>query len=403
MALTCSLQLASLNVYNLSTRISVGGGDGHGMVWSYTNPSPTIINSDGATFGVGGSGVYNNNATVSCGHAHTYVRGYGTLGSIYVYSVTADVGATPICAVIPTVTTTTPTSITITGATGGGNVTSAGYPASVTDRGCCWSTSANPTTANAHTHNGSGTGIFTSSITGLLQNTLYHVRAYAINSTGTAYGADIQFTTLSQPILTTTAISNITETTASGGGNITSQGSSAVTARGVCWNTSVLPTTGNSHTHNGSGTGIFTSSIIGISQNNTYYVRAYAVNTQGIAYGNQETFSIPITPPRLTGGTDVHLFPSIGWSGKTQITTWAGATHQRWYSKLSTAPAYTLVKTLGKTTGNTTNYLVLTPNLNYSFYSTFYSITAESLPSNVIIINNTVSLPTATYSSIIIV
>ena len=97
---------------------------------------------------------------------------------------------------VPTVTTTTVSSISYTTATGGGNVT-ADNGHSVTARGICWSTSSNPTTSDSHTSDGTGTGSFTSSITGLSEGTTYHVRAYATNSEGTAYGSDVTFTTLS--------------------------------------------------------------------------------------------------------------------------------------------------------------------------------------------------------------
>ncbi|MCX6224868.1 MAG: hypothetical protein NTV01_09005 [Bacteroidia bacterium] len=96
--------------------------------------------------------------------------------------------------VIPTVTTTAISAITRTSATGGENVTSDGG-ATVTARGVCWSTSPNPTIANNPTFNGSGTGIFTSSLTGLTINTTYYVRAYATNSAGTGYGQQVQFET----------------------------------------------------------------------------------------------------------------------------------------------------------------------------------------------------------------
>ena len=93
------------------------------------------------------------------------------------------------------------------------------------------------------------------------------------------------------PTLTTTEISSIANTTASSGGNITNQGSSAVTARGVCWSTSQNPTIANSKTTNGSGTGAFTSNLTGLTSNTTYYVRAYATNSIGTAYGNQLSFT----------------------------------------------------------------------------------------------------------------
>lgn len=95
----------------------------------------------------------------------------------------------------PTVTTTTATSITQTGATSGGNVTLSGT-SSVTARGVCWKTTANPTIADNKTTNGSGLGSFTSAITGLTTGTLYHYRAYATSAIGTDYGVDLTFTTI---------------------------------------------------------------------------------------------------------------------------------------------------------------------------------------------------------------
>ena len=97
---------------------------------------------------------------------------------------------------IPIITTTAVTSIYGTNATSGGTISTDGG-APVTVRGVCWSTAANPTTAlSTKTSNGTGIGTFTSDITGLTKNTTYHVRAYAINSLGTAYGGDSVFTTL---------------------------------------------------------------------------------------------------------------------------------------------------------------------------------------------------------------
>jgi hypothetical protein len=97
-------------------------------------------------------------------------------------------------AILPTVTTTTPSALTAATAASGGAVTSDGGD-TVTARGVCWSTSANPTTTDSHTTNGTGTGSFTSAVSSLTENTTYHVRAYATNSVGTAYGSDLTFTT----------------------------------------------------------------------------------------------------------------------------------------------------------------------------------------------------------------
>ena len=186
---------------------------------------------------------------------------------------------------LPTVTTTAVSSITGTTADSGGNVTDDGGEA-VTARGVCWSTVANPTTADDNTVDGAGTGVFTSNITGLDPDTTYHVRAYATNSVGTAYGDDLAFTTDAIPSVTTTAISNVTGTTADSGGNVTDDGGEAVTARGVCWSTSPNPTTADDKTVDGAGTGVFTSDITGLDPDSTYHVRAYATNSIGTTYGD---------------------------------------------------------------------------------------------------------------------
>lgn len=90
---------------------------------------------------------------------------------------------------------------------------------------------------------------------------------------------------------TTTAITGINPTTASSGGNITSDGGASVTARGVCWNTSINPTIANSKTTDGTGTGLFTSNITGLSANTVYYIRSYATNSAGTSYGSELNFT----------------------------------------------------------------------------------------------------------------
>ena len=101
----------------------------------------------------------------------------------------------PVESHVPILTTTNVATITRSSAQSGGTITSDnGY--AITARGVCWSTNAQPTIAHSSTADGSGTGTFTSSITGLAYNTTYYVRAYATNSRGTGYGDTMSFTTL---------------------------------------------------------------------------------------------------------------------------------------------------------------------------------------------------------------
>ena len=93
------------------------------------------------------------------------------------------------------------------------------------------------------------------------------------------------------PAVTTDSISSITQTTAACGGNVTNDGGATVTARGVCWSLDLNPTVSDSHTTDGGGTGGFTSQITGLTPNKTYYVRAYATNSEGTSYGEQKPFT----------------------------------------------------------------------------------------------------------------
>ena len=200
--------------------------------------------------------------------------------------------------VIPAVTLASVTNITATTAATGGNVTSDGG-SEVTARGVCWSISTGPTTAADKTTDGTGPGNFSSSITGLTPGALYNIRAYAVNAVGTAYSSSTTFSALASiPVLTTNSLSAVTTTSGTSGGNIPNDGGAAITARGVCWNTSASPTTGNNKTTDGTGIGAFTSSITGLTANTTYYVRAYATNSAGTSYGDEavlKTFTATVT------------------------------------------------------------------------------------------------------------
>jgi hypothetical protein len=190
-----------------------------------------------------------------------------------------------------------------TTATTGGNISSDGG-SSISARGVCWNTATNPTILNSKTVDGSGAGSFTSNITGLTPNTTYYIRAYATNSAGTAYSSSEEvFTTVAPGVLATVTVtlgSGVGTTSITTGGNVTSDGGSVVTARGVCWSTSQNPTISNPKTVDGSGTGSFTSNVTGLTPNTIYYVRAYATNNAGTAYSASQ-FTFQTSPSHSIG------------------------------------------------------------------------------------------------------
>jgi uncharacterized protein (TIGR02145 family) len=192
---------------------------------------------------------------------------------------------------IPVLSTTAITDITQTTAKSGGNITSDGG-APITVHGVCWSTNENPTIDDNKTEDGTGAVSFTSSVTGLEPNTTYYLRAYATNSAGNGYGSTMSFTTQARfPVLSTREVTDITENSATSGGNITDDGGAPITVHGVCWSTNENPTIDDNKTEDGTGAGSFTSSVTGLEPNTTYYLRAYATNSAGTSYGSTMSFT----------------------------------------------------------------------------------------------------------------
>lgn len=213
----------------------------------------------------------------------------------------------------PVLSTTEPTEITQTTVTTGGNINSDGGE-DIISAGICWSTSTNTSVKDKHTNDAKELGNFTSKLTELTPDTKYYIRAYAVNKTEIGYGNEITFTTspIALATLSTANIDSITSTTAVGGGNITFDGGGAIIERGICWAIHQNPTTDNDRTLEGTGTGSYISDIKCLSFATTYYVRAYATNNAGTAYGNQLSFT--------TKGTNPIIFsPDLTYGSVTDI------------------------------------------------------------------------------------
>lgn len=215
--------------------------------------------------------------------------------------------------VTPTVTISSVTNITSVSASTGGNVTADGG-ATLTARGICWSsTNKIPTTADGNINSGSGLGSFTCPISGLSPGTTFYVNAYATNSVGTSYSSTSTFSTLAvTPNITTTELTNITTTTAVGGGTVTSDGGSPVLARGACWSTKQNPTLADNKTLDGTGIGIFTSTMTGLKAGTIYYVKAYATNSVGTMYGNEVSFKTAENIPPIADGSASDKIGQVG-------------------------------------------------------------------------------------------
>ena len=173
------------NVTSLGIPASISA---RGTCWgTLASPITNCVAESGTT-----TGVFTQARTGFTAGTTYYYRGYATNSTGTAYS--ADGTFTTL--IIPTVATPTSASVTGTTATLGANVTSLGNPASISARGVCYATTANPTTPCV-AEGSTTTGVFTKGVTGLTGGTLYYYRGYATNSTGTAYSADGSFTTTS--------------------------------------------------------------------------------------------------------------------------------------------------------------------------------------------------------------
>jgi len=235
--------------------------------------------------------------------------------------------------VVPTVKTLGVTDITEESAVVNYKISSDGGDM-VMQHGACWSLDANPTISlTTKTLDGSGTGSapgdYWSLVTGLLNGKSYHVKAYATNSVGTAYGEDITFNTrqISPPDgVTTKAVTTTASSAAICGGNISDAGGSLRIVRGVCWSTNPDPTieafstTDTIYSNDLGSYPSFTSIMTGLTAGTKYYVRAYASNQAGITYGNQTTFTTDVIVVEFDGklynsvtlGTQVWFAENLG-------------------------------------------------------------------------------------------
>jgi uncharacterized protein (TIGR02145 family) len=291
-----SIQVVTLPITEISLTSATGAAQissdkgvvvtERGLCWS-TLPYPTINNSN--VLAGQGEGSFTAILTELTANTIYYLRAYAKAGDLTIYGSVIIFKTRQIAL---NVTTLPVTEITQTTAKCGG-IVSCDIPTSVTAYGVCWSTTDNPTIADSKTPVGIGDGSFSSYITSLTGNTTYYFRAYATNIEGTTYGSTMTFkTSPTVPTMSTLAVNNIVVGSAKCDIKILSNGGAPITTYGVCYGTTPNPSLSNynSYTSSFTITDNSTHTITALIAYTKYYVRAYATNSVGTAYGNDLEF-----------------------------------------------------------------------------------------------------------------
>jgi len=263
-----------------------------GICWSI-NQGPTIKDSTAPGIHTTLSNAFTSNLRNLKPGVKYYVRAYAVNSAGISYG--DEKNFTTYTQSLPNITTLSSISgLYYYSAWSGGTVIDDGY-SNVIERGVVFGLNLNPTvTLLTKTIDGNGIGAFNSFMGSLVPNFTYHVRAYATNSIGTAYGNDVVFTTkaLVSPIMASGTIYYITAISASFVDcSVSDDGGVPLIVRGACWSTKPNPTISDSKTLDGIGLTYYTSLITGLTPNTTYYARAYATNSIGTSYGVEKSFT----------------------------------------------------------------------------------------------------------------
>ena len=182
----------------------------------------------------------------------------------------------------------------------------------VEESGICYGTESLPTIDGMHVEAGSGIGPFDCLLTDLLPETRYYVRAYVACTKGVYYGHQLEFDTKPLPLKVRTGeVSDVTASRVKAEGEVIRDGGSEVTECGFCWGTEHNPTIEGLHTKASVGVGTFRRYFSGLERGQTHYMRAYAINKEGVAYGEEVEFVPDDSFSPWTDGTLPGLF-SVG-------------------------------------------------------------------------------------------
>ena len=277
-----------------------------GFVFSEKNTNPSV--SDTKVQSGYGKGVYSIVLDKLPVNTKYYYKAYATntkgtaYGEVQSFT-TADYS-------LSSLTTEVPKNITFYSVEVGGNVANEGG-GSVSERGFCFGLNPSPSIAdNKLPVSTKGLGSFALVIINLKENTKYFVRSYAINEKGTAYGNEQNFTTLDfkLPTVTTGTITDFSYTTSNSDGNLVDDGGAPILEMGFCISENANPSLSDTKLKVTTTKGGFNGSFRNLKENTNYYVRAYAQNIKGVAYGNQITFKTRLNPLNSTLRNGLKVF-----------------------------------------------------------------------------------------------
>ncbi|HEX8427865.1 hypothetical protein [Hymenobacter sp.] len=288
-----------------------------GICWA-TGSVPIV--SDSRVLVGSGTGSFTGSLTNLLASTTYTARSYATTGAGTVYGNTISFTTAAGSPASITVVTGQPTNIAVTSATLTGSV-SGGSTSSITNKGVCWGTTANPTIGGNRTQAGAGPGAIASNVTTLVAGTTYYLRAYALTGPTTAvYGSQVTFTTPTGTVSLTTDDVNVYQTFVSVKGTAT--GTAVLREKGFCYSLSPNPTTANTKVvvfgMAPAPYGTYTTNLNGLLACTRHYVRAYAISTAGITYyGNELNFR----PLGIL--TDCHPFNGL-WSNPSNTIVYRG-------------------------------------------------------------------------------
>ncbi len=285
MVMTTGVEAVSYHTATLNgSVIFIGGAPVAARGFCYDTVMHPTVESNVVNCG-SGSGSFSTNLLNLNSATTYYLRAYAT--NMWGTNYGEEIMFTTLTELLPSVEIMPATDISFTSFSCQGVVTDSGSYA-VTARGLCWSTTPDPVMTGDHLHLGSGTGSFSSILTNMQPETTYYLRAYAVNAAGTAYSTPITVTTLTPTLatVTTDSVSMYNECT----GTVLSDGGAPVTQRGFCYDTLPNPTIESGIVIAGNGLGEFIATLTGLPIGKLYFVRAFATNAKGTAYGNQFDF-----------------------------------------------------------------------------------------------------------------